>query len=361
MRELEIQIGELEQSRNQLQSYAEDLRRTYTELRWWLGSLNALHEASTTISAALDEELVLKRVLESLARLVPHTSAQVYLASDAGEVHCRALFGGPTSAVALDSRRWHESELGRRLAEVFERSTAGAEAVTLLECAVLIAPLRARGRSTGLMVLLRSAEEPFTQEERRLVELVSAVSAVALENARLYQETQRLATVDPLTDLYNYRYFHQQLAQEIARAKRLGYPLGVLMADLDHFKQVNDQHGHPKADEVLREVARVASAQLRSTDVLARLGGEEFGVILPNAGPAAVAVVGQKLCNAVAQARVPDAKRTGWVQVTMSIGGVSLPAEQAEARLLVDLADQALFRAKQAGRNRVVIERGEDV
>jgi len=186
------------------------------------------------------------------------------------------------------------------------------------------------------------------------------VVGVAIENARLYQETQRLATVDPLTELYNYRYFHQTLGLEVARAKRHGYPLGMLMADLDHFKVVNDTYGHPKGDELLREVARAARGQLRRTDVLARLGGEEFGVILPGSAATAVTVVAEKLRTAVERVRVSSGQGRGKIRITISVGGVSVSHARAEPRDLVNRADQALLRAKQAGRNRVVIEGMEE-
>ena len=189
---------------------------------------------------------------------------------------------------------------------VVERDDGMAKAVAIvLEHATLIVPLRARGRGLGLLALFRDSSNPFAPNEARLVELMAAVASAAIENARLYQQTERLATVDPLTDLYNYRYFHQALGLEVARARRHEYPLGVLMADLDHFKLINDRFGHPKGDEVLREVARAATAQLRRTDVLARLGGEEFGVLLPGASAGALTFVGEKLRLAVDQLRIP--------------------------------------------------------
>jgi diguanylate cyclase (GGDEF)-like protein len=260
---------------------------------------------------------------------------------------------------------WGPHANGHRTDAAFARSLEAALArggdgeqssAAVLDDSALAAPLRARGRRIGVLVLAPGEAVPFTADEVRLVELLAAVAAVALENARLYQEVERLATVDPLTDLYNYRYFHRVLALEVARARRLTYPVGLLMGDLDRFKRVNDRHGHPKADEVLRAVARVAREQLRQTDVLARLGGEEFGVVLPNVGTQALGLVAEKLRVAVGAVRVPTGRGRSAVQVTMSLGGVSLPAGRVDAATLVELADRALLRAKHAGRDRVVID-----
>lgn len=360
--ELQNQVSDLERSQVQLQSYAEDLRRMYAEQRRRVSSLNLLQEASTSITAALDQEIVLERILASLVRLVPNESAHVMLPDEVGQIRTRAR-GGETAAGGLpDSQQWDDSDTGRLLARVFHLEESEPPAIAVVtDLASLAVLLRTRGRAIGLLVLQRGEGQPFSSDEIRLVELVAAVAAVALENANLYQETQRLATVDPLTEVFNYRYFHNTLGLEVQRARRHGYALGVLMVDLDHFKRINDLHGHPKGDEVLREVARAAREQLRSTDVLARLGGEEFGVLLPGASPVAVAVVGQKLRAAVARIRIPSGQGDGLIRVTMSVGGVSLPSDHVEPTLLIHLADQALFRAKEAGRNRVVVERPEEV
>jgi diguanylate cyclase (GGDEF)-like protein len=358
---LEARVLELESARDQLQMYAEDLRRTHAELRRWIASLNALHDVSTSISAALDEELVLERLLESLAQLVPSESAAVYLSQQPEPLHLRASDGRALRIDLAESARWSTTALGRSLLAALERGdTAGTLTAEEQGEAALSVPLRSRGQTLGLLLLLRDASTPYTAEEQRLVKLVASVVGVALENARLYQETQRLATVDPLTELFNYRYFHQTLSLEVARAKRHGYALAVLMADLDHFKRVNDTYGHPKGDELLREVARAASAQLRRTDVLARLGGEEFGVILPGSAYSAVAIVAEKLRAAVGRVRVPSGLGRDKIRITISVGGVSVSPADAEPRSLVNRADQALLRAKQAGRNRVVIEDGEE-
>ena len=129
--------------------------------------------------------------------------------------------------------------------------------------------------------------------------MLAATAAVALQNAHLYQETQRLATTDALTGLSNYRHFHELLALEVQRARRMGYAVGLLIMDLDHFKQINDRHGHPAGDRALQRVGELLRKRLRRTDVVGRVGGEEFAAILPGDDLAQVALVAEKLRHAV--------------------------------------------------------------
>jgi diguanylate cyclase (GGDEF)-like protein len=218
----------------------------------------------------------------------------------------------------------------------------------------LVVPLKAGGRALGALDLRLSA--PLPEEDVRILELLTAAAAVALQNAHLYQETQRLATTDPLTSLSNYRHFHELLTLEVQRARRMAYPIGLILMDLDHFKRVNDRHGHPVGDIALRQVAERLRSRLRRTDVVGRLGGEEFGAILPGAGLEEVAVVAEKLRRSVEDMPpLAGGMTDGVTPVTLSVGGTSLRSDIVESQLLVACADQALYLAKRTGRNRVSV------
>jgi two-component system cell cycle response regulator len=173
------------------------------------------------------------------------------------------------------------------------------------------------------------------------------------------QDSLRLALIDPLTGLYNRRYANPQLAAIAARAAASGQEFAVMVVDLDRFKQVNDQHGHAAGDQVLVEVSRRLTANLRAGDLLARIGGEEFLVVLPDTGMARARQVAQRLCDAVEERAVRLASGTG-LPVTVSIGvAVSggVPGHPVAVEALVEEADLALLDSKGSGRNQVTFRR----
>ncbi len=161
-----------------------------------------------------------------------------------------------------------------------------------------------------------------------------------------------LARRDALTGLANRRAFEESLQREVARARRSGGALAVVALDIDHFKRVNDTHGHAAGDVVLAEVAARAQRALRAEDLLARVGGEELAALLPGATLAAAAEVAERIRHAVCDAAIPVG--TTAVDLTVSLGCASLNAEEREAAPLLARADARLYDAKRAGRNRVV-------
>jgi diguanylate cyclase (GGDEF)-like protein len=163
-----------------------------------------------------------------------------------------------------------------------------------------------------------------------------------------------LSTGDALTGLFNRRFFDDYFATEVDRAARYNAPFAVAMVDVDHFKQFNDIYGHATGDRALRYVARVLQRAVRRSDLVARYGGEEFVVILRETGAAEALERVQEVRRAVEAEPLLVARTTGPAKVTVSIGVASWPADGRLAADLLQLADQRLFEAKNAGRNRVI-------
>ena len=175
------------------------------------------------------------------------------------------------------------------------------------------------------------------------------------ERKRLEQELDRLSRTDSLTGTMTRRAFEQRLAEEIERARRFAHPLALLMVDLDHFKRVNDLRGHYAGDAALRAFAAVCRQACRVHDLMGRIGGEEFAILLPETGIAAARGVAERLREAVARHPIEIMPTGQHFHITVSIGVASLRAAE-EASALGRRADQALYAAKAAGRNRVQCE-----
>ncbi len=198
-----------------------------------------------------------------------------------------------------------------------------------------------------LRLLLRRYEE--ARAARRLAE--ESVSRLRRDNVLL----QELSVTDPLTGLYNKRYFDVRLAEELGRAGLTGQPVALALLDVDRFKQYNDTYGHVRGDELLKTLAELLRQNCRSGDVLCRLGGEEFAIILPATGAEAAAAAAERIRRAVEQHPFPGSDPKSRVRVTVSLGIAVYPTDATDPTRLVECADQALYRAKDAGRNAVVL------
>ncbi|PXW96606.1 diguanylate cyclase (GGDEF)-like protein [Sphaerotilus hippei] len=175
----------------------------------------------------------------------------------------------------------------------------------------------------------------------------------ALERTR--RQVELLSITDPLTALHNRRHFMEAARRQLMRARRHDQPLSLMLIDVDHFKQVNDRHGHQAGDRVLVEVARRCRDTLRAGDLIARFGGEEFIVLLPSTPQAAAAALAEHLRRAVARAplALPDEARPPSLHLTVSIGLVAQATPHQTLDTLIRRADEALYAAKRAGRDRV--------
>lgn len=176
----------------------------------------------------------------------------------------------------------------------------------------------------------------------------------ALKLGDTLEALRLLATRDQLTGMLNRREFDRIMAEEAERSQRFGQPLALVMVDIDHFKAVNDTHGHPAGDAVLKEVAKILTAQLRTVDRVARFGGEEFALILVQTGRGAAGDVAQRVVEAVA-ANPVVIQGGPTLSLTISAGVAVLPNDVSRIDLLVGAADRSLYAAKRGGRNRVVL------
>ena len=175
----------------------------------------------------------------------------------------------------------------------------------------------------------------------------------ALKLGETLEALRQLATRDQLTGLLNRREFDRIMAEEAERCRRFGQPLALVMVDIDHFKAVNDTHGHQAGDAVLRAIAKTLTGQLRTVDRVARIGGEEFALVLMQTGRSAATEVAQRVVEAVAASPVVIESGAS-LRLTISAGVAVLPEDVSWLELLIGAADRSLFAAKRGGRNRVM-------
>jgi diguanylate cyclase (GGDEF)-like protein len=214
----------------------------------------------------------------------------------------------------------------------------------------LTVPLRADRGVIGAIVLSRRDRAAWPQSARRLVRGAATETAAALDRAMSNREVAQSASTDPLTGLPNRRYF-DEFSSLLAKRRRSGDAVAVLMIDIDKFKTLNDVYGHPTGDQVLRAVAGAITGAVRDQDVPARIGGEEFAVLVRNPSPQVALEVGERVRQAV---RDLDLSELGVASVSVSVGVANATTAEEPMTSLVDRADRALLRAKRAGRDRVI-------
>lgn len=211
-----------------------------------------------------------------------------------------------------------------------------------------------REKMIGAVLVARSGKKKFTKEEMFELQTIADHAALTVENARLYDETRRLAHTDGLTGIYNRRFFDLKIREEFHRSLRHGHNFSLLICDLDNFKIYNDKFGHLAGDDLLVELSMIMKSNLRVEDLVFRYGGEEFAILLPQTDIAGAREIAERLRRAIEVClfRIAGTKETG--RITISIGVATFPQDAKNTRALVDKADRALYIAKTT-RNRVAV------
>ncbi|GJM45177.1 MAG: hypothetical protein DHS20C21_20190 [Gemmatimonadota bacterium] len=234
-----------------------------------------------------------------------------------------------------------------------DRYNADVEGYPGHECSsCLLVGLKMRDEPPAVLALHRfESADPFTEENRQRGQELAPVFAAALDNLRRFGRAEELSITDGLTGAYNYRYLRSALDREVARALRFREDFSLIMLDVDHLKGYNDVHGHLQGSEVLRRLSQVVMGELRASDILAKYGGDEFVVILPQTLREGARIVAERIRAAVEAYEFPG--EGDGMKITTSMGISQFPEDGDTTRELLEAADNALYQAKRTGRNRV--------
>ena len=332
-----------------------------TEQHQRMQELEALNETMHDVSSQLDLPRVLEAIMRRVTALLGAGECEVALYDELKNVmRIVVCFNRDRDYTGVEMQMG-EGIMGRAaqtqktiLIEDYATWEGRSPQYEPVHRAVICVPLIHNQRLLGAVsVSADPAERKFTVRDIRLIEMFSQQAAIAVQNAKLFMEVQRLAITDPLTGINNRRAFFDRARQEFSRSTRYQHRMSVIMLDVDHFKKINDRFGHAAGDEALRLIAGQCVAVSRSSDVIGRYGGEEFIILLPETPLNGALSMAQRLCDQIASTRMPSER--GEIRMTVSVGVAEINQEVNDLETLIEKADQALYRAKQSGRNRVAI------
>jgi diguanylate cyclase (GGDEF)-like protein len=332
---------------------ARELRRSASEARALAREQTALQRVATSVAAETNPAILFARVAQQVGMLLGAESGYVVRFEGDEEFRTMGSWGRkgatllPIGDVNVQAPDGLCADL-RRGRSVRRRSVAPGSHLIAARHRIA-APIVVDGSTWGMVVALRDRPGAFPREDEKRIARFAQLASVAVANADAREHLATQALTDPLTELANRRAFDQRLAEETERALRHGRDLSLILVDVDHFKNINDRFGHATGDRVLVNLARNIEAVMRQGDLLARVGGDEMAMILGDCPPGQAAEVAHRMLTAI-QNSSPLAQRHG---VTLSIGVAGLDPD-GSANELLRHADQALYRAKDDGRNRVV-------
>ena len=327
--------------------------------------LNIFHDVAKALTSSLDLDTVLQTIMEKMAAyfepatwsllMLDETSEEFYYAAAVGQgcesINALVLTTGETLA------RW-VIEQGKPIiisdVNCDPRIQQSSNDVSFPDgCSVVCMPVRTGGKMLGIIQMMNVDMQVYSRNEI-LLQTLADYAAIAIENARAVSRIQELSITDDCTGLYNARHLFTVLAEEVHRSERFGYEFSLLFLDLDHFKRVNDQHGHLVGSKLLNQVGQALRENLRLVDAAFRYGGDEFAILLPQTSKDGALLVARRLM-AIFKTKSWLAGEASDVVLRASVGIASYPADATTPQAMVHRADEMMYQVKQAGRNNIAV------
>jgi diguanylate cyclase (GGDEF)-like protein len=337
--------------------------RLYIHVELANRELFALYQVAKKLGGRLSVEEIMELVLKEARRVIAYHTGVVYLWSEEKKCYTAARAAGAfADQLYRTSIEKGEGFIGwvmeNRQAEIVYDAKADPRlkketGLFQVYRSLLIIPLTAETETSGVFVLGEKRPLAFDEHHLHTLAIIGGQAAIAVANVLLVRRLENSANSDPLTGIYNHRYFFQRVDVEYRRAKEAGLPLGLIMLDVDSFKNINDRLGHQTGDQILIELARLIRDAVGEAGLVARYGGEEFIVLLPGHGEEKAIAVAENLRQSVRSHyfEVDNLPR----QVRVSLGVAVYPVHALSVTGLVKKADQALYQAKEAGKDRVMV------
>jgi diguanylate cyclase (GGDEF)-like protein/PAS domain S-box-containing protein len=342
-------------------------QQTEAQLAHTIEELGFINRISLAVTSGLDMEHVVKTLHEQCSQLIPIDIFYIAIYDEANFLIHIPIFYENGQYLAGPSRdiNDHPGTIGtviRSRKTLYINNTTEADTRPLQQSVSVMGkpirsyigiPLMLRERVIGVISIQNYHPDAYTQDHIRILERISIQAAIAIENARLYSEVQRLAIIDELTGMYNYRGLQELGAREVERAHRFNRPLSLLFFDIDDFRNFNNTYNHSTGNIILRAFSERCRSILRTVDVLARYGGDEFVALLPETNIASAEAVARRMVEGVTADKI--ATPFGELGVTISIGVTDLSEQRNHLSAMIDLANKAEHQAKQGQKGIVVV------
>lgn len=327
----------------------------------------ALRSSVAALNSTLNLEEVLDRILISLRQVIPHDTANIILVDEEGTgrvVRSRG-YERPGFAGVDSTSDFQVAEIPNLL----KMALSGAPLVigdthkepgwvniekTNWVHSYIGAPIHIKGKVVGYINLDSAQKKAFNRSQAERLQLFADQAAIAIDNARMFEKMERMAIIDMLTGLYNRRHILELAEREYERYQRYNSSFSIIMMDLDHFKTINDRHGHQAGDLVLQQLSEIFGSTLRKMDIPGRMGGEEFIVILPETDLRQAGRVAERIRAKIESTPFNFEGQT--LRVTASFGVAAMASSISSLQELVSVADKYMYKAKDSGRNQVYIE-----
>lgn len=344
-----------------LQAQIEDLTKTQGRLRSLFDQLGVVFGSTLDLQKLSDAMVTI-----ATNTLKASTSTLMLLNASGDELYVKAVTGLGADKLLQHKMKVEESAAGwvaknAKPLLIPDSSKPGIIRLNPAEVkekhSLIIVPLLARGKVLGVLSVC-GEKQIYSEKDLESFQWLAGQAAVAIDNAVLHQEVEKLAETDSLTQLYNHRYFMEKLESELKRAERFSHPLTCLMLDIDDFKNLNDTYGHLVGDLILKEVGLVIKKNIREIDIPARYGGEEFTVILPETERSLGTVVAERIRSAFESSQFLVGEEKLPIRLTVTIGVATYPEDAQTPDDLIRRSDAAMYLGKGSGKNKVVRARG---